>query len=60
MAGGQASDVLQLLRGMVDGAKDAGISITYEQVLAKWSGTTKYPLPAGSENEKLPPEVFDY
>jgi len=49
-------EMIELLKGMVDGAKDAGISLTYEQVLAKWSGTTKYPFPAGSENEKLPPE----
>ena len=50
-------EMIDLLKGMVDGASDAGISLTYEQILAKWSGTTKYTAPVGSEGETLPPEV---
>lgn len=75
-------EMIALMKGMVKGANDAGVSLTYEQVLAKWaidpirheseffqkmtscsdeekakrSGFATYPIPAESEDEKLPPD----
>ncbi len=48
-------EMIDLLKGMVDGANEAGIPLSYQQILAKWSGTPRYTLPEGSEREVLPP-----
>lgn len=64
-------EMIDMLSGMVAGANHSGIPLSYEEILAKWSGTTISPdgkilsrtsptdsfyISTGSGNEKLPSE----
>lgn len=48
--------MIDLMKGMVAGAKDAGIPLTYEQILAKWS-SHEYLVPPVGAKDKLPKEI---
>lgn len=55
-----APEMIDMFKGMADGATDAGFKLSYTQVLAQWTETRTYPgAPAGSELKELPPEVSD-
>ncbi len=55
-------EMLDLVKGMVDGAKAGGVELSYEEVLAKWAGHAYIvapanhaaKVPAESRAEKLP------
>jgi len=41
-------EMIDFIEGMVDGAKDAGVKLSYEQVLATFTGIRYYGTPPGS------------
>lgn len=58
-----APEMIDIWKGMADGATDAGIPLTYTQVMAQWFGGPRYwkrcssgGVPPESESEVLPPE----
>lgn len=54
-----APEMIDMFKGMADGATDAGVPITYEQVLAQWTKAEIFPsktIPLESEQEILPPK----
>jgi hypothetical protein len=49
-------EFIEFFKGMAAGATDAGVSLSYQEVLAAFTTTKSYPNPpAGSENEEIPP-----
>jgi hypothetical protein len=54
-------EVIEIMKGMADGATDVGVELTYTEVLAYfvggWFGIQSYPgtEPPGSESDTLPP-----
>jgi len=54
-----APEMIDMFKGMADGATDAGVPLTYTQVLAQWTKAEIFPLqstPLESESEMLPPK----
>ncbi|MFC2075924.1 hypothetical protein ACFLT7_02450 [candidate division KSB1 bacterium] len=49
-------EMVDVLRGMVAGAAAEGITLTYQQILAKWADTSRFPLPPGCANVSFPQE----
>jgi len=49
--------MIDLLKGMVAGAKDAGIPLTYEEILAKWA-SHEFLVPPVKAKEKLPKDIL--
>ena len=54
----ETPEMIDFMKGMADGATDAGVELSYTEVLASFTGTSSYPgtEPSGSEKDKLPPE----
>ena len=49
-------EFVDFFKGMAAGATDAGVPLSYQEVLAAFTSTESYPdAPAGSEDEQLPP-----
>ena len=49
-------EFIDFFKGMAAGATDAGVPLSYEEVLAAFTSTESYPgAPSGSEDEELPP-----
>lgn len=52
-----APEMIDMFKGMADGATDAGVPLTYTEVLAQWTSAEVHPSPPSeSEQEVLPPE----
>lgn len=52
-----APEWINIFKGMADGATDAGIPLTYTEVLAQWTAAEVFPSPPPeSAQEVLPPE----
>ena len=53
----ETPEMIDFVKGMADGATDAGVELSYMEVLASFTGTTTRPdAPPGSEDDKLPPK----
>jgi len=49
-------EFIDFFKGMAAGATDAGVPLSYQEVLAAFTSTESYPdAPPGSEDEELPP-----
>ena len=50
------SEFIDFFKGIAAGATDAGVPLSYQEVLAAFTSTESYPdAPPGSEDEELPP-----
>jgi hypothetical protein len=62
----QTPEVIEIMKGMADGATDAGVELSYTEVLAYyvggWFGVRSYPgtEPPGSESDTLPPSCTQW
>jgi hypothetical protein len=57
-----APEMLEMFQGMADGATDAGVPLTYTEVLAQWTAAEVFPSPPPLESaqEKLSPDCSGF